>query len=77
LPILRAHWPHHGNNAPDRLSSDILLIDQFIVVQFRSIPVFATLELFQDIDLEDEFCLREIADGLFHCRRVIAFALVQ
>jgi hypothetical protein len=41
--------------------ADIPLMHQSIGDQFRNIPALACLELFQDIDVEDEFCLGKMA----------------
>jgi hypothetical protein len=52
--------PIRRSNAAAVMSSsanDIPLINQSDSGQFRSIPVWATLESFQDIDLAREFVL--------------------
>jgi hypothetical protein len=46
---------------PPSFRCDIPLSDQFASRQFRSILASATLELFQDIDLEHKIGLIEIA----------------
>jgi hypothetical protein len=47
--------------ADDGAARRFLQLDQSAIPQFRTIPASATLELFQDIDLDQGIALVEIA----------------